>query len=86
MPACQMIRPGSIMYVCLSVDAVQVLSPGLWVQGSEKLLYSVKGSYGPVQILQGERNLCDCHWHLPATTVLQRAQDDIITSIVKLTP
>lgn len=52
MPACQMIGPGSIMYVCLSVDAVQVLSPGFWAQGSEQLFYSVKGSYGPVQILQ----------------------------------
>lgn len=69
-----MIGPGSIMYVCLSVDAIQVLSPGFWVQGFEKLLYSVKGSYGSVQILQWERNLCDWDRHLPSTTVLQRAK------------
>lgn len=48
----QMIGPGSIMYMCLSVDAVQVLSPRVWAQGSEKLLDSVKGGDGPVQILQ----------------------------------
>lgn len=48
MPACQMIGPGSIIYVCLSVDVVQVLSPCVWVEGSEKLLHSVKGSYGSV--------------------------------------
>lgn len=52
MSACQMIGPGSVMYVCLSVDAVQVLSPGVWAQGSEKLFDSVKGGYGPVQVLQ----------------------------------
>lgn len=74
MSACQMIGPGSIMYVCLSVDAVQVLLPGVWAQGSQKLFYSVKGSYGPVQIFQWQRNLCDCHWHLPSTSVLQRAK------------
>lgn len=58
------------MYMCLSVDAVQVLSPGVWAQGSEKLLYSVKGGDGPVQILQWERNLCDCCLDLASTAVL----------------
>lgn len=52
MSACQMIGFGYIMNVCLSVDAVQVLSPGVWVQGFKKLFYSVKGSYSPVQIIQ----------------------------------
>lgn len=69
-----MIGPGSIMYVCLSVDAVQVLPPGVWAQGSEKLFYSVKRSYGPVQILQWEWNFCDCCWYLSYTTVLQSAK------------
>lgn len=74
MSACQMIGPGYIMYVCLRVDAVQVLSPGVWVQGSEKLLHSVEGSDGPVQILQREGNLCGRDWNLPSSAVLQRAK------------
>lgn len=64
MPACQMIGSGYIMDVCLSVDAVQVLSPGLWVQGLEKLFYSIKVSYSPVQLVQREGGLCVRDWHL----------------------
>lgn len=64
MSACQMIGSGYIMDVCLSVDAVQVLSPGVWVQGFEKLFHSIKGRYGVVQIIECERNLSDCHWPL----------------------
>lgn len=84
MSACQMIGPGSIMQMCLSVDAVQVLSPGVWAQGSKKLFYSVKGSYGSVQILQRKRNLGDCCWHLQSTTVLQRAKVQNINYIINL--
>lgn len=74
MSACQMIGPGPVMYVCLGVDAVQVLFPRVGAQGFQELLYGFKGSDGPVQIIQRERNLCDRCLHLTWTTVLQRAK------------
>lgn len=52
------------MDVRLSVDAVQVLFPGVWVHGFEELFYSIKGSYSLVQIIQREWALCDHRWHL----------------------
>lgn len=78
MPAGQMIGPGSVMYVCLGVDAVQVLPPGLRTQGSEELLHGVEGGDGAVQVLQRERRLCDCCWPLSSSAVLQRSRCQVI--------
>jgi hypothetical protein len=51
-----LVGPGSV-HGCLSVQAVQVLSPAVRVEVAEELLHCVEGCYGLVQCRCCQRNI-----------------------------
>jgi hypothetical protein len=77
-PAGQVVGPGPVVQVCLGVDAVQVLSPGVRVQVLQELLHRLEHGDGAVQVLYGEG--LQGAGRLVGGQLLQRAQGEELQS------